>query len=190
MNYTITRNEEFNSLEITFDAKPSAAIREALKSLRFRWHSVKQCWYGYTTEDAARAAIDGKPTEDKPAKPEAFNKFGVKVGDLFYSSWGYEQTNVDFFQVVALVGACSVRVRQVSPKMIDEIGVSGMSSHRRYEIPTELLPGHSSVFVKDTENGDLKRLVGDPSGPAHFRISSYANAYPYYGQELYESWYY
>lgn len=26
----------------------------------------------------------------------------VKVGDVFYSSWGYDQTNVNFFAVVAL----------------------------------------------------------------------------------------
>ncbi|MCR6574331.1 hypothetical protein [Campylobacter insulaenigrae] len=29
------------------------------------------------------------------------NENGYKVGDLFYSSWGYEQTNIDFYQVIA-----------------------------------------------------------------------------------------
>lgn len=28
----------------------------------------------------------------------------IKVGDLFYSSWGYDQTNVDFYQVIAVKG--------------------------------------------------------------------------------------
>lgn len=191
MNYTITCNEEFNSLEIFFDGKPSAAIREALKSLRFRWHSVKQCWYGYTTEEAARAAIDGKPTEDTPTKPKAVNKYGVKVGDLFYSSWGYEQTNVDFFQIVEVVGASSVRVREVYPRMTQDSPVSGMSSNRRYEIPAELLPPRSSsVFVKDQDRGDLKRLTGDGPEDVRFKLSNYANAHPYRGQEIYESWYY
>lgn len=37
MSYTITRNPAFNSLEITFTEKPSEAIRDALKALRFRW---------------------------------------------------------------------------------------------------------------------------------------------------------
>ena len=35
MEYNITRNEAFNSLEITFDGKPSEAVRDALKALRF-----------------------------------------------------------------------------------------------------------------------------------------------------------
>ena len=118
MNYTITKNASFNSIEISFDSVPSAAVRDALKALRFRWHNIKRVWYGYTTEDAARAAIDGAG-EAEPAKAEktepkqVVNKFGVKVGDLFHSSWGYDQTNNDFFQVVALVGDSSVRVREV-----------------------------------------------------------------------------
>lgn len=27
---------------------------------------------------------------------------GVKVGDYFYASWGYDQTNIDFWKVVGL----------------------------------------------------------------------------------------
>jgi hypothetical protein len=27
---------------------------------------------------------------------------GVKIGDFFYASWGYDQTNVDFWKVVGL----------------------------------------------------------------------------------------
>lgn len=58
MSYTISKNAQFNSIEISFDGKPSEAIRDALKALKFRWHSVKKVWYGYTTEEEARAAIN------------------------------------------------------------------------------------------------------------------------------------
>ena len=46
--------------------------------------------------------------EPKKAKPEPVNKYGVKVGDVFYDSWGYEQTNIDFYQVIALRGKTQV----------------------------------------------------------------------------------
>ena len=69
MNYTITKNPAFNSIEITFDGKPAEAVRDALKALRFRWHNVKRVWYGYTDEETARAAIEGKNGAQKPAKP-------------------------------------------------------------------------------------------------------------------------
>lgn len=67
MNYTITKNAQYNSIEILFDAKPAEAIREALKGLKFRWNGKKGVWYGYTTEEEARAAIAGK----EPKKAEA-----------------------------------------------------------------------------------------------------------------------
>lgn len=48
MNYTIAKNNQFNSLEVNFSGKPCEAIRSALKNIGFRWHSVRRIWYGYT----------------------------------------------------------------------------------------------------------------------------------------------
>lgn len=59
MTYKIAKNPEYDSLEITFDEKPSAEVRDALKALRFRWHAVKKVWYGYADEEAVKAALDG-----------------------------------------------------------------------------------------------------------------------------------
>lgn len=204
-NYTISANQEFNSLEITFPGKPSDAIRDTLKALHFRWHGAKKLWYGYATEEAARQAIETaegcKPAEAKKpaAKTEKVNKYGVKVGDIFAASWGYEQTNVDFFQVVALVGESSVRVREVRPAMIDDVAISGMSADRTYKITAELLPPvRSSVFIKDQENGDVKRIAPgyytDPeeaNNNCSFKLASYATAFKCNGETVktYESWY-
>lgn len=201
-NYTIAANAEFKSIEITFDGKPSEAIRTALKELRFRWHNVKKVWYGYTDEQTVTAAIANaeSPSETTPTqKAEKVNKYGVKVGDIFSSSWGYEQTNIDFFQVIALVGESSVRVREVYPRMIDEKGISGMSADRTYQITSEILPPASrSVFIKDQENGDVKRIkpgyYKDPDEAnkhCYFTLSSFASAYKCNGETVteYESWY-
>ena len=68
MNYTIKHNTEKNGLEIYFDGKPAEEVREALKGLCFRWHSMKKCWYGRADEAAVVAAIGGKKAETKPAK--------------------------------------------------------------------------------------------------------------------------
>lgn len=61
MNYTIARNEQHNGLEITFDGKPSVEVRDALKALHFRWHSVRKLWYGRATVEEIHAAINGTP---------------------------------------------------------------------------------------------------------------------------------
>lgn len=83
----------------------------------------------------------------------------VKVGDVFSMSWGYDQTNVDFFQVIARTGN-SVRIRQVAPTLIHE-NPGMMCADRTYAIPQDgtLLPKSSyTVFIKDQERGDLKRI--------------------------------
>ncbi len=201
MTYTITTNPNFNSIEITFDGKPSEAIRNALKELRFRWHNVKKVWYGYTEEATARKAIDnaenGKPTTEA-TKAEKVNKYGVKVGDLFEMSWGYEQTNVDFFQVITLVGESSVRVREVNPPMIDEKGISGMSADRTYKLTNELLPpSRYSVFIEDQEKGDLKRInLGFCKDPEEAKKHCYIKVSNHHATKCngdtitcYESWY-
>lgn len=198
MTYTINRNNSYNSIEILFDNKPTEEIRNALKALRFRWHNVKKVWYGYSTEEAVKAAIEGKPNKQTEPKTKT-NKYGVKVGDLFSATWGYEQTNVDFFQVIALVGETSVRVREVYPQMIEENPTCSMAADRTYKLTNELLPPAScSVFIKDQENGDLKRIkpgfCNDPEEAnkhCYFYLDSFANAHKCNGESttVYESWY-
>ena len=71
--YTITTNTQYSSVEVSFNGKPAEEVRNALKALRFRWHGQKRVWYGYATEEAVRAAIEGKQPEaaqstEKPVK--------------------------------------------------------------------------------------------------------------------------
>ena len=197
-NYTI--NQELNGIEITFDSKPEAATLEALKSSGYRWHRAKKLWYAKNTAERlslAQSIADGEAianTETKK-KPES-NFFGVKVGDFFRMSWGYEQTQNDFFQVIALVGEKSVRIREVNPAFTSS-PVSGMSEDRQYKLDTSTIlpPSSYSIHIKDQEKGDLKRLKSyakDGKSNPQINMASYANAYYCGGStcECYESWYY
>ncbi|MGO0395287.1 hypothetical protein ACTMMD_09570 [Escherichia coli] len=42
-----------------------------------------------------------------------FKNDTVSVGDIFVSSWGYEQTNVTFYQVLSVHGKKTVTVREI-----------------------------------------------------------------------------
>lgn len=57
MTYEITNNTQYGSIEIYFDGKPAQAIRDALKLLKFRWHGIKKCWYGFAAESTVRDTI-------------------------------------------------------------------------------------------------------------------------------------
>lgn len=48
----------------------------------------------------------------------------IKVGDIFYSSWGYDQTNVDFYQVLDVSDKGTVSLREIGSEIVD--GTTGM----------------------------------------------------------------
>ena len=50
----------------------------------------------------------------KAQKREAASNDGVKLGQVYVASWGYEQTNVNFYEVVELVGKGSVKLCEVA----------------------------------------------------------------------------
>ena len=94
----------------------------------------------------------------------------VKVGDVFVESWGYDQTNKDFYEVVGVTpSGKSVRLRAVASKVVEPDGVEG---HFTYEhvvaVPGEFLSPRPG-FEPNHRNGEVftKRLGfyefrGDP----------------------------
>ena len=52
------------------------------------------------------------------SKKEAIAAHTFKIGDCLYQSWGYDQTNIDFFEVVAVLPK-SVKIRPISQIMVD-----------------------------------------------------------------------
>jgi len=70
-----------------------------------------------------------KRAADRKAKKDLVkNNFTnpAKVGDIYYTSWGYEQTNIDFYQVVK-VSEKSVWFRAVYSNTVENAGY--MSSY-------------------------------------------------------------
>lgn len=183
-------NNEHNGIELYFGEKPNKNIIDMLKANKFRWHSIKKCWYAKNTENNMKVAenISNGKIEIIENKKVEENELGIKVGDIFYMSWGYEQTNVDFFRVKALRGKTQVILQEVNLEMTQDKCVSGMSADRKYNSKNYSLV-KNSCFVKDNENGIVKKVLGTKEEP-YINMTSYANAYKYDGQELYESWYY
>lgn len=184
-------NNEHNGIELYFGEKPNKNIIDMLKANKFRWHSIKKCWYAKNTENNMKVAenISNGKIEIIENKKVEENELGIKVGDIFYMSWGYEQTNLDFFQVVALKGKTQVIIKEVVLHVIAEEDYShGMAREVKFD-KTKAVPTTRSSFVKDNEQGMIKKVLGTKEEP-YINMTSYANAYKYDGQELYESWYY
>lgn len=97
----------------------------------------------------------------KRTKPHSF-----KVGDILYSSWGYDQTNIDFYQVIGTTKRTVV---------IRKIGGKTTSSNP----PIEHVVADPGNFIDEP----MKKVVNNDA----VRIASYAWAYLWDGTPKYET---
>lgn len=124
----------------------------------------------YNDEDPAEAA-QAKPARRKAAAALSPVEEGVEVGDHYYTSWGYDQTNVEFYEVVAL-GAKSVKVRQVASRYLEAEG------------PHDSVVAAAGVYVGEVETKVL-RPCGRKGGALSF--SSYKSAWLWDGKPKYQT---
>lgn len=79
--------------------------------------------YRFNSLEKMTAHIDGffaklkSKEEKKLAEKNATHS--LKIGDILYSSWGYDQTNIDFYQVTKVISDKSVKIRRIASKIID-----------------------------------------------------------------------
>lgn len=114
---------------------------------------------------------------------------GYKVGDILYMSWGYEQTNLDFFQVVATT-AKTIRIIEISMKIKEQTGCGSMSRDVAFN-PETAKPLDKSYWIKDQEKGDIKKICSyeyNGQKKQYIAVKDH-HLYKYTGQKLYESWY-
>jgi len=70
--------------------------------------------------DGIQASIEFKAAykaKQKAGKEKAVES--IKVGDIFVGSWGYDQTNVEFYQVVEKKGV-TCKVQEIGQKVVEE----------------------------------------------------------------------
>ena len=120
------------------------------------------------------------------ARKAAVNPF--KVGDMFYDSWGYEQTNIDFYQITE-VGKMSVTLKRIGGKAMPSQGGSPMSGQVAAVKDSFYSDGHH-------KGGEMKRIVQVTmwNGKVGYGIKGQYNDHGYLtrttgSESHYESWY-
>ncbi|MFA4445451.1 hypothetical protein P2A95_21620 [Xanthomonas perforans] len=94
----------------------------------------------------------------------------LQVGDVLNTSWGYEQTNVEFFQVVAVTGAMAT-LREIAASYTEAGFMSGKKTPHVGRFTGE--PIRRRVGVSNTVKIDSSRRATPWDGrPQH--VSSYA----------------
>jgi hypothetical protein len=121
-------------LFINENGDPCAASykgRSKKRTFNYRFESLKgrdqyvSEWIVSIASDVARNAI----------KPRS-----LIVGDVLVASWGWEQTNIDYYKVVALVGTQSVEIVEVgATRDHDNLAMTGTCTPNPYEIVGEAM---------------------------------------------------
>lgn len=109
-----------------------------------------------------------------------------RVGDVVVNSWGYEQTNIDFYQVTEVLNK-KIRVQEIRSKMVE----NSMYSHG---MACDVVPDINNFIENDNRSIKLLSLKADFSllGNIACRICN-PESYYYFkkwdGKPEYKSWY-
>jgi hypothetical protein len=76
-----------------------------------------------SAKDRKQALAERK--EARKVSPDQMDS--VKLGDIFHWSWGYDQTNCDFFQVTKKIGKSTVELTAIGAKTVESKGYSDMA---------------------------------------------------------------
>jgi len=93
--------------------------------------------YSYDTEEDLARALHGyaeaqarrEAAKVTARRAQAAAAHGLTVGDVVAASWGYEQTNVNFFQVVRVVSPRTVEVRAIAATQAAQPDPCAMSGY-------------------------------------------------------------
>lgn len=106
----------------------------------------------------------------------------MTIGKIFYSSWGYEQTNIDFYEVVEVSkSGKSLTLQQIGSKIVE---VNGWCSE-------EVIPDLEKKTGKLITN---RRLINGGSNKPFVNVSERSDykvyAYEWDGRPLLQTSYY
>lgn len=171
---TLTMNEE---TMIALCQRPAPRARLGVKNeFHVRYRSVERMFEACAEFIDNRIAVKKYREEQKVAQKikAAQLAAAVKVGDIFVDSWGYEQTQVDLYQVVAKPTAKTVIVREIACATVE--GSEGRDCRNVRAVP--------NAFVGE----EIKKRLDNYGG---FKTYSHSCARPTTAEAThYNSWYY
>ena len=105
----ITEPQENKYIVLAFSAnRTNADIYQYFGSLE-KAHKEVNAW---ATRKINAINEERESREKKKALTKRLKEF-VSIGDVFYTSWGYEQTNVDYYKVVGFRGTSTLELQQI-----------------------------------------------------------------------------
>ena len=138
-----------------------AAIAYGGKRCKHDWH------YSFSDTQALQRRIEDLVAGYEAAakrkaelRAERNGPHNVQVGDVFVCSWGYDQTNIDYYQVTRVMGAM-VEVREIA----------------RQSEQTEWLQGNCVPAPGKFIGKSMRKKISVWRDEPSFRVNSFSSAY-------------
>ncbi|EBA18419.1 hypothetical protein RSK20926_11889 [Roseobacter sp. SK209-2-6] len=148
----------------------------------YRGKSSKMNAFYFKTEERRASHIEGviknitaaekRKAEERAARNKAHN---MEPGLILYTSWGYDQTNVEFYQVVEVPSRCYVILQQISAPL-----ARGEES---------FMSGNSVPNPENKIGEPFRRKVNMSGSRPSVKIDNVATAWIWDGKEKHTSWY-
>jgi hypothetical protein len=169
----------------------SYATAGAFYAIAFTGTAGRPAWHYRFGKESAReariadlfAAVE-RAQEYKQSRKVKQGAHDVKVGDVFRCSWGYDQTNIDYYQCVELRGTQTMIVREIQQESQETLSMQGecvpipgkWATEADYSADGEVYKaqhGHYPRKLKAARTVRIQLYNGKPC----FRVESYATAF-------------
>lgn len=166
-NPTVRRVESPEGMEIWAWEATGRTEQIIPYAIVFSGKSQKPVWYHAFRSDASRDKAISEAITNYSAvaamKTQRMNErknfqHELKVGDVLYTSWGYDQTQVEFFEVTALPTPKTVLVREIAGRTVSQ----GMDSNKVEAVPGKFIgpalkriPGKYGVKIDESRTAYL-----------------------------------
>lgn len=164
-----------------------------LYAMAFVGSAGKPAWhYRYRTEEQRAAKIEEffaslqRHAEYKAANRASASEWrhDVKVGDIFRSSLGYDQTNIDYYEVVALVGDTMAEVVEIQQESEETAWLQGdcvpapgkWATEPDYSPAGEEYKREHGHYPRKNVKPFRVRIQGGPKCEPYFKVRSFAHA--------------
>ena len=107
-------------------------------------------------------------------KEERQQPHTLKVGDILYCSWGYDQTQVDYFKVKSILGKRKIKI----------VGLGTSLESDGYHDKATPFKEVGNHWTKKEDNFELVKIANSNNS---VKISSFAYAYLWDGQAKYST---
>lgn len=157
-------------------AKPYSGGSSSGSAYSFRTQEQRRAWIA---ELFRRATAHQTRRSNERAEAASKRDAGhpLKLGDVLRSSLGYDQTNIDYYQVTAVIGKCTVEVREIAAQ--SEPGQYAMTG-KSVPAPGQFVGpamrrrvGNEAVRINSCQTARLMRPVAEVAGVKMYESSDW-----------------